>query len=196
MGRDKATLLVGGKPLLRRVYEVVEPLFEEVFIISNRHEPMEGVRVPVLKDLVPGKGPLVGIASALLYTTKPYLFVVACDMPFLSRESVLRVVGEVGGEDIVIPRTRNGYEALHAVYNRSCASVMLKHVGEGRMKISKLFPYFSVREVGECPEFVSRGLSVFTNVNSADDMEMAEAQLAAPSGDGDPVGPARASGDM
>ena len=70
----------------------------------------------------------MGIASALLYATTDYVFVVGCDMPFIRKETITYMVDQAHGEDIVIPRTDAGYEPLHAVYNRSCLPHMLRAI--------------------------------------------------------------------
>ena len=86
-------------------------------------------------------------------------------MPFVTAQSIEHVLKEVHGEDIVIPRTRCGFEALHAVYNRSCLSIMLTRIGLQRLKVTDILPFFSVREVGEHPAFLNEEISVFTNIN-------------------------------
>ncbi len=67
-----------------------------------------------------------------------------CRLCFI--QSLEHVLKEVRGEDIIIPHTRYGWEALHAVYGRSCLSVMLTHIGLQRLKIIRILPFLSVRE--------------------------------------------------
>jgi molybdopterin-guanine dinucleotide biosynthesis protein A len=172
MGRDKATLEVCNKPLIQQVYEKAQRVFRKILIVSSHHEQLCGIEAPIVKDILPIRSSIVGIASALLSANTPYVFVLACDMPFVTAQSIEHVLGEVHGEDIIIPRTQYGYEALHAVYNRSCLSTMLTHIGLQRLKITDLLPFVSVREVGEHPAFTNRGVSVFTNINVQEDLSL------------------------
>jgi molybdopterin-guanine dinucleotide biosynthesis protein A len=174
MGRDKATLEVCNKPLIQQVYEKARHVFRKILIVSSQHEQLNGIEAPIVKDIFPFRSSIVGIASALLSANTPYVFVLACDMPFVTAQSIEHVLKEVHGEDIVIPRTRYGFEALHAVYNRSCLSIMLTHIGLQRLKVTDIFPFFSVREVGEHPAFLNKEISVFTNINVEEDLSLVQ----------------------
>ena len=51
---------------------------------------------------------------------------------------------------------------------------MLTRIGLQRLKITDLFPFFSVKEVGEHPAFMDRGVSVFTNITVEDDLSLVQ----------------------
>ena len=59
------------------------------------------------------------------------------------------MMDQARGEDIVIPRTDAGYEPLHALYSRSCLPHILRAIDSNRIKITDLFPFFSVKVVRE-----------------------------------------------
>jgi molybdopterin-guanine dinucleotide biosynthesis protein A len=178
MGRDKATLPFKNKPLIAHVYEIVRQVFSEVFIVSKYHSAIEGVGSPILKDITSREGSLVGIASALLYAATDYVFVVGCDMPFIRKDAIIHMVDQTHGEDIVIPRTDAGYEPLHAIYNRSCLPQILGAIDRNRIKVSDIFPFFSVKEVREPALFLNKGVSIFTNINTEEDLALAERLIA------------------
>ena len=175
MGRDKATIKIGKKALIRLVYDRVKEVFDEVIILSKLHDTIEGIDAPVLKDVVPFGNSMAGIASALLYSKTPYTFVVACDMPFLSSEAFNYMVNEATGEDIIIPKTKLGLEPLHAIYNRSCIAHFLRLIGQDRFKVTGVLPFVSVKELEEQPCFFINGSSVFININATKDLSMVEA---------------------
>jgi molybdopterin-guanine dinucleotide biosynthesis protein A len=174
MGRDKATLPFRNKPLIAYVHEIVKQVLTEVFVISKHHAAIEGIESPILKDITPREGSLVGVASALLYATSDYVFVFGGDMPFLRKEAIIHMMNQVHGEDIVIPRTDAGYEPLHAVYRRSCLSHMLRAIDRDRIKITDLLPFLSVKVIEEPALFLNKGVSIFTNVNTEEDLLLAE----------------------
>jgi molybdenum cofactor guanylyltransferase len=174
MGRDKATIEVCNKPLIQQVYEKARHVFRKILIVSSQHEQFPGINAPVIKDVFPLRSSIVGIASALLFANTPYVFVLACDMPFVTTQSIEHVLKEIHGESIIIPRTRYGYEALHAVYNRSCLSIMLTRIGLQRLKVTSILPFFSVREIGEHPAFMNGEIPVFTNINVVEDLSLVQ----------------------
>ena len=177
MGRDKALIPVGDRALLSRVYAVAEEVFTDILVLSNLHTHLDKVRGPIVKDVIPRQGPMIGIVSALLYARTPYVFVLACDMPFLRKEAIEYVLTAARGEDIVIPKTEKGFEPLHALYNRSCISPLLSAIERGRMKIPDIFPLLSVKVVEGKEVFASQGLSIFTNINTEEDLSRAQSLI-------------------
>jgi molybdenum cofactor guanylyltransferase len=177
MGRDKTLLPVGDRALLARVYSVAEEIFPRLIILSSYHSPIEGMRAPIVKDVFPRKGAITGIVSALLYAETPYVFVLASDMPFIKREAIEYIMAAMSGEDVVVPKTAEGYEPLHALYNRSCISPFLSAIERGRMKISDLFPLLSVKAVEGKDIFLSHGVSTFMNVNTEEDLSRARSLI-------------------
>ena len=192
MGQDKATIKIGDKYLINLVYDVVKEVFDKVIILSRFHDTIEGIDAPVLKDVVPFGGSMTGIASALLYSETPYTFVVGCDMPFLSTEAFKYMVNEAIGEDIIIPKTKYmvneaigediiipkikwGFEALHTIYNRSCMAHFFRLIEQNRFKVTEILPFVSVKELEEQSCFFRNGNSVFTNINTINDLAMVEA---------------------
>lgn len=174
MGRDKATLQIGDKTLIQQIYDKARHVFKDILIVSSHHEHFVGIEAPIIRDILPINSSIVGITSALLCANTPYIFVLACDMPFVTIQSIEHVLKEVRGEDIIIPHTQNGFEPLHAVYGRSCLSAMLTLIGLQRLKITGLFPFLSVKEIGEHPAFINRGISVFTNITVEEDLPLVQ----------------------
>ncbi len=174
MGRDKATLPLKNQPLIAYVHRIVKRALTDVVIVSKHHETIEGIDSPILKDILPRDGSLVGIVSALLYAHVDYVFVFGCDMPFLRNDTILCMMELAHGQDIIIPRTPAGYEPLHAIYNRSCLPHMLRAIDHGEFGIFRLFPFLSVKVVEEPALFLNHGVSIFTNINTEEDLELAE----------------------
>ncbi|HVN97622.1 MAG TPA: molybdenum cofactor guanylyltransferase [Syntrophorhabdaceae bacterium] len=174
MGRDKATLRLGEKSLVEGVYGLAKTLFKQVFVVSSCHSPMTtNIDAPIIGDLLPVKAPLVGIVSALLHAQTSHVFVLACDMPFVSEESIYAVIQSFEGEDIVLPKTAQGFEPLHALYSRSCICHMLNSIERGKLNIRNVFPYVCVKAVESRPAFFAHGRSVFLNINTESELQKA-----------------------
>lgn len=176
MGRDKATLPVGTKLLINRVYDEAKKVFKDIIVISNHHSSITGIDAPIFKDILPVQSPIVGIVSALLYADTPYVFVLPCDVPFVSEQSIKYMMDKVHGEDLIIPRSKGGYEPLYAIYGKSCIPYLFKLIAQNNLKVRDLLTYISVRELGEHPYFTNSGYSVFTNINAVDDLAIIENQ--------------------
>ena len=84
LGRDKATLLLGGKPLAHWVAEALAPAVTELWLVTNHPQTHLALNLPLVTDLVPFQGPLGGLATALFYARSPWVLITSVDAPFLS----------------------------------------------------------------------------------------------------------------
>src|SRR5262245_66652886 len=64
MGRNKALVEVGGRPLITRVAEQASHLTNQVFLSANDATPYRFLGLPARHDLYPGQGPLCGLHAA------------------------------------------------------------------------------------------------------------------------------------
>jgi molybdopterin-guanine dinucleotide biosynthesis protein A len=174
MGRDKATVLLDGKPLIAHVLDAAKRVFTDIMVVSSLPTAVDGMKARVVKDILPLPGSLTGIVSALIASDTDYVFVLGGDMPFITAEAMRYVVEAAAGEDIIIPRTEGGLEPMHALYRRSCISPMLAALGRGHMKITGLLALLQVLVLPPDPVFFNRGVSVFMNVNTEEDLRRAE----------------------
>jgi molybdopterin-guanine dinucleotide biosynthesis protein A len=130
MGADKAQVLLSGKTLLERVLEIVRPLFDDIMISGRGTKPyMEDVRF--IKDRLPGRGPAVGLCSAMQEARYPHIFVIACDMPFVTSALIGHITSYRKAFDVVAPVHHGRLEPLCAMYSTACAKPLVQRVNRG-----------------------------------------------------------------
>lgn len=92
MGQDKSQLVYAGKPQFQAAYELLERVCEKVFVSSRKDQFEASVfgRYPQVVDLesYAGHGPLSGILSAMKAHPQAAWFVLACDLPFVTPETL------------------------------------------------------------------------------------------------------------
>lgn len=181
MGQPKAALLMEGEPLLHRVVRLLGEALPAVIVVGD---PTVAELVPetrLIADAFPGRGPLGGLRTAFDATDVPWLFLVACDMPFL-RPALIRAMAHralvVADADVVALPGSGGLEPLHAWYSRRCVPVIDEQVAcwdwsmrhlLGRLKVDVT----ATEEWLRCdPEHHSA-----TNVNTPEDWTAAQAYL-------------------
>ncbi|HSB72025.1 MAG TPA: molybdenum cofactor guanylyltransferase [Candidatus Methylomirabilis sp.] len=174
MGSNKALLEFGGQRLIDALLGKIRPLFPEVLIIANESAPYAGLGVPVLPDRIPEKGSLGGIYTAVHHGRFPQTFCIACDMPLASPAVIAYLRDQASGYDVVVPRTDEGYQPLHAVYGKGCLPHMEAMILAHSLKIDRLFPLVRVRAV-EAEELraLDPWLRCFVNVNTREELEAA-----------------------
>jgi CTP:molybdopterin cytidylyltransferase MocA len=98
MGRDKATLRVGGTELARAAIRAAAAVAEPVVLVAPDGHPAATLagRAGVGWVPDPGEGPLAALAAALRATRAPHLLVLAADHPDLRPELLALLVAERG----------------------------------------------------------------------------------------------------
>lgn len=93
MGTDKGLINFKGMPMILHIIKLLDELDLKTSIISSNHEYQKFGK-PVYQDLIPNKGPLGGLYTALEYSQSPMLLLLACDMPSINRagiQSLMRI---------------------------------------------------------------------------------------------------------
>ena len=179
LGRIKALEIIGGKRLIERVVERLEPVTNQLLIVTSPEKPdlpvTVTVKAEVLIDVYPGKGPLGGIYTGLVASRSSQSIVVACDMPFINSELLRYMIELSQSFNAVVPRLANGsIEPLHAIYSRSCLADMKTRLENNELSITSFLDKMRVRYVkeAECERFDPQLLSFF-NINRQADLERA-----------------------
>ncbi|MDH5642329.1 MAG: molybdenum cofactor guanylyltransferase, partial [Nitrospira sp.] len=124
MGQDKRFLQVGHQSLFDRSLAVLRDNFEQVEVVIAHDGESLDAPVPVLRDHIPDCGSLGGLYTGLKHAATPYVFLAACDMPFLHPIVIHRLVERKDGVDIVMATSENGVQPTHALYSQRCRPVI------------------------------------------------------------------------
>jgi molybdopterin-guanine dinucleotide biosynthesis protein A len=148
MGQDKANLLLGERTLLQSVAVTLQPLFPEV-IVSVR-QPRPEINLPQVCDDPAHSGPLAGLAAALERASTPWIFAVACDMPFITPAVIEYLALQRADCQAVVPMVGGYPQPLAAFYATSCLKVV-RDILNSNGKHSMLAPLemLQVRYVSE-----------------------------------------------
>lgn len=182
-GKMKALLQLDGQLFIERQLAELSKLCSEIIIVANEPRLFEEqlswpqAQVRIVRDKQPGKGPLAGLQAAMATTSSDELWVVACDMPYVSAEAAkvlleLRRSGEHGGRDLALPLISGRLQPLHAIYHRRCLEAVEQLLVEERYRIMRLVEMLDSAEAEEhC--FLKRKipLQFVINVNNPSDFD-------------------------
>src|SRR5207237_5484745 len=131
--------------------------------------------VRCVPDIVAGSGPMGGVHAALAAAAADAVFVLACDMPYVTAEFAAHLLGLAGSADLVIPRTEGGYHPLCSVYTRACLEPLADRLATRSLKMIALLDDVRVRVVegDEIDRF--GGDRLLVNVNTPADYAGLEA---------------------
>ena len=174
MGTPKAWLPFGDGPMLSRVVAVLAAVVDPVVVIAapGQEVPTLPPDVAVVRDSVPGRGPLAGLAAGLeaLSGCADAAYVSSCDVPLLRPESIRFLVDRLGEEAIVAPWDGERYHPLSAVYRRSVLPEVEAMLREECYRLTLLLHRCPVRRIlTDDLREVDPNLRSLRNVNTPED---------------------------
>lgn len=192
-GKNKALAEIGGQTILDRTLSVFSSLFSETMLVTNTPEAYLSFSGLIVTDIISLRTPLAGLHAALSYAKTSYIFVTACDTPFLGTALIEAILAERDTKsDIVVPDSENGLQPLCAVYAKTClppiekqlrqaSATIPKDTNEAQKRILsrelKILNFYDQVRVKKIPEQslrrVEPNLLSFFNINTPEDFEHA-----------------------
>lgn len=167
MGRGKAEISLGGKPLLLWQIEKLRALGVQEILLSGAGCPrLPGTRV--IADEYPGRGPLGGLHACLRAAESPRALVLGVDVPLVPVQA-LSSLCRVHAGGVTVLRHGTKQEPLIGVYDRGLAGRIAELIRDGGAPVRALgerAPWSLWDYLG--PE------ELLLNCNTPQDMETAE----------------------
>jgi len=177
MGTDKSFVELAGTPLIEHLMVRVDGLANTI-LITNRPDDYVHLGLPMFSDVIPEKGSLGGIYSAIHHSQSEWTLALACDMPFVSAELLRYMVGlRDESLDVIVPRVDKYPQGLHALYRRTCLEPIRARIDADRLKVIGFYGDVRVRYLDEAEyEKFDSAKQSFFNVNTPQDLEEARQQ--------------------
>ena len=179
MARDKALIPFLGKPLIERLIERFSASGNELVIISNNPEAFHAFKLPVHTDLIPDRGALGGLYTALSVVDTPLVGLVAVDMPFASPELIQYLADKVTNNnlDACLPSSQHGLEPLHAVYRvSSCLPFVKQAIDQDLWRMKSWHDWANLKVLNaDDVQNITGCKFTFLNLNTPEDVVEAEA---------------------
>ncbi len=156
MGQDKSRLRLGNRTMIGRIRVTVKSLGLKARIIR--------------KDVVNRCGPLGGIYTALTGSRTEVLMMLACDMPFVSKELLHGIAEAMRAADRAVFASRNGQVGFPLILRRElCERIVLRQIERREYSLQHLAQALRARKF-KVPENRWHELM---NINTPDDLESA-----------------------
>jgi len=156
MGRDKATLLLDGRPLAVRVADELRAAGAgRVEAVGGDADALRRAGLVHRPDRWPGEGPLGGIVTALGAPAGADVVVVAsCDLLAPDRLALRRVAGALAdaGADVAVPVIAGRHQWMHAAWHRRVTGVLGDVFAAGERSVAGAVLGLRVVTVPELPD--------------------------------------------
>jgi molybdenum cofactor guanylyltransferase len=172
-GVDKAFVRVHGVPMIERILNTLDGIFEDIIVVTNSSGKYQSMgNLGFASDIYKNAGPLGGIHAAMKKSETPFIFVFSCDMPYLDRDIIkgqITFFRKLQNADALIPRLNSNIEPLHAIYRSALAGSLAEFLDSS--------PDYSIRAFLEKTRVAyyylpctSREIKAFSNINTAADI--------------------------
>ncbi|WP_438449280.1 molybdenum cofactor guanylyltransferase [Gorillibacterium sp. sgz5001074] len=178
-GKMKALLPFAGELLIERQIAQMKTVCEEIIVVTNQPSlflPVLDRSIRIITDYFPSKGPLSGMHAALSLARHPDVWIVGCDMPFISAEAAQVLLEQKRSVkcDASVPVIDGRTHPLHGIYSKSCADAISALLLAGEYRVMEMLRMIYWQEAAEAL-FTERGidLAFVTNVNNPEEYDMA-----------------------
>ncbi len=170
IGGDKGLQLLRGKALIDWVLDVIVKQSDEVMISANANQneyAARGCRI-IADQISDGAGPLAGLHAALQGARHNLIACVPCDTPFLPDDLIASLLSTITPTtEAVVAVVEGQRQPAIALYHRDVLPKLDAYLGSGARKVGDWLNKLRVSEV------VFEDAAAFTNINSWDELDMA-----------------------
>lgn len=168
MGSNKALMDFNGHPLIHYPLALLSSFCDEMLISANQ-PGYEAFGCRVIPDLHAHGGPAAGVAATMNEASNEWVFVLSCDVPFVTREVFTLLMIEAMGHDGAFPVHGGKYEPLIGVYHRSLVANFEAALNQGVHKMQLILAGADVVKV----DFTAMEIEnqrLFCNFNRPEDV--------------------------
>ncbi|UCC55797.1 MAG: molybdenum cofactor guanylyltransferase [Gammaproteobacteria bacterium] len=175
-GEDKGLIELKGKPLLDHIITALRPQVGEILVNANRNlERYRAFGYPVIEDIMGDFfGPLVGMATGMQATEKPYLLTVPCDSPLVPAQLAGSLYSALISENAELSVAHDGVrmQPVFALLDCRLLPDLLDYLNEGGRKIDTWYAQhrLALADFSAVPE-------MFLNLNTPKDKAVLERRL-------------------
>lgn len=159
MGRDKATLVLDGTPMVLRVAAAARAAgARRVVAVGGDGPTLAGMGLEVLADDEPGAGPVAALATALANPPGEVVLALSCDLVDPSPAALARVCAELerSGASVAVPVVGGRHQWLHSAWRPDALGPLRAALGRGDRSFAPAVAGLDVREVhGLAPRVVA-----------------------------------------
>ncbi|MEI7024494.1 molybdenum cofactor guanylyltransferase [Paenibacillus sp. y28] len=177
----KAHLQMNGSEFIDRICAEMRQICGDVVAViatEQQRAAFQGKALTVVKEEIPGRGPLGGLEVGFGSCGSPLVWLSACDMPFASARAAAYMSEKLRGRSrclAAVPFVAGRLHPLQAVYRRECLPHIIGCLEAGERRMMALLGTLHLIQITEA-ELSEAGISssrLVMNVNCPQDYEQA-----------------------
>ncbi len=167
----KSFIEINGGKIIERNLKIMQRLFKEILIITNQPEVYLYLGLPLFGDVYDMRGPMTGVLTSLLNSSNHWVFISACDMPFINEYLIRYMAAKRDNHNAVAPLLKGKTEPLFAFYSKKLIPYMEKAVVSGKTSLKDIFYNKRVKYItGDEIKNIDPDTRSFINFNTPEDV--------------------------
>ena len=176
-GNVKGLLKIKNSTFLEKIQETLND-FSSIYLSINdkfskeQKQNFENMGFKIIEDIYKEIGPLGGIYSSLLNCKEEYLFITACDMPFITKNSIEVLCNKVdkNTDGVVFYDKNNKLYPLGAIYSKNVLPIIEEMIEKKYYKLSYLIEKSNFVKINI--EKTDKPLKVLSNINTLQEYDL------------------------
>ncbi|WP_303395530.1 molybdenum cofactor guanylyltransferase [Intestinibacter bartlettii] len=176
-GNVKGLLKIKNSTFLEKIQETLND-FSSIYLSINdkfskeQKQNFENRGFKIIEDIYKEIGPLGGIYSSLLNCKEEYLFITACDMPFITKNSIEVLCNKVdkNTDGVVFYDKNNKLYPLGAIYSKNVLPIIEEMIEKKYYKLSYLIEKSNFVKINI--EKTDIPLKVLSNINTLQEYDL------------------------
>ena len=176
-GNVKGLLKIKNSTFLEKIQETLND-FSSIYLSINdkfskeQKQNFENMGFKIIEDIYKEIGPLGGIYSSLLNCKEEYLFITACDMPFITKNSIEVMCNKVdkNTDGVVFYDKNNKLYPLGAIYSKNVLPIIEEMIEKKYYKLSYLIEKSNFVKINI--EKTDIPLKVLSNINTLQEYDL------------------------
>ena len=176
-GNVKGLLKIKNSTFLEKIQETLND-FSSIYLSINdkfskeQKQNFENMGFKIIEDIYKEIGPLGGIYSSLLNCKEEYLFITACDMPFITKNSIEVLCNKVdkNTDGVVFYDKNNKLYPLGAIYSKNVLPIIEEMIEKKYYKLSYLIEKSNFVKINI--EKTDIPLKVLNNINTLQEYDL------------------------
>ena len=177
IGNVKGLLKIKNSTFLEKIQETLND-FSSIYLSINdkfskeQKQNFENMGFKIIEDIYKEIGPLGGIYSSLLNCKEEYLFITACDMPFITKNSIEVLCNKVdkNTDGVVFYDKNNKLYPLGAIYSKNVLPIIEEMIEKKYYKLSYLIEKSNFVKINI--EKTDIPLKVISNINTLQEYDL------------------------
>ena len=176
-GNVKGLLKIKNSTFLEKIQETLND-FSSIYLSINdkfskeQKQNFENMGFKIIEDIYKEIGPLGGIYSSLLNCKEEYLFITACDMPFITKNSIEVLCNKVdkNTDGVVFYDKNNKLYPLGAIYSKNVLPIIEEIIEKKYYKLSYIIEKSNFVKINI--EKTDIPLKVLSNINTLQEYDL------------------------